>query len=570
VQTLQIRLGIYLSIVANMALGLKRFRLIERRSLPFAANKKLDFSGSEEEDIQVSDQLPMMSDSFSPCRTRSGIVYEPRTFISDQVRRQSVRSSDSESDTADSVFGSSEEEINTLTALDIEPLEDFEHHLSPINRKHSLDSNIQSSPGCFIRRRERTSTTDAPNFKKELSQRRSNSSAKSANVNPFDSPSLRRCVKRQRSSSSFSSSYSDCDSDDSGRCSTLPEKKLRVADLSVSRYEEEFLELSEVASGEFGTVKLARHRLDGTEYAVKVSKSSLRAGSYEEKAALKEVFAHATLNTHKHVVRYYNSWVEEGQVYIQNEFCQGGSLSKEIEEKRASGENFSEDQLKKMMVQSLKGLQYIHSKQLAHLDIKPDNIFISHEQEITKKLNFSSDSGAESDDPCNMMKRMDIKGDDHDDEFKSYKIGDLGHVTSLFEGDMAPEEGDCRYMAPEMLLMDVNRSQLHKADIFSLGLTVYEAASLKTLPKNSFDDPNYETIREGKLPNLSRYSRKFNSLLSSMVNPDHSMRPNSSKLLKNSLLSNRKSYSQLSKQLKATKEKLQELQKLLENESIEM
>ena len=76
--------------------------------------------------------------------------------------------------------------------------------------------------------------------------------------------------------------------------------------------------MSEVASGEFGSVKLARHRLDGADYAVKVNKSKLRAGSYVEKKALNEVFAHATLNSNKHVVRYYNSWVEDGQVFIQN------------------------------------------------------------------------------------------------------------------------------------------------------------------------------------------------------------------------------------------------------------
>ena len=37
-----------------------------------------------------------------------------------------------------------------------------------------------------------------------------------------------------------------------------------------------------------------------------------------------------------------------------------------------------------------------------------------------------------------------------------YKIGDLGHVDSIFGGDVDPEEGDCRYMAPEFLEMEVS------------------------------------------------------------------------------------------------------------------
>ena len=277
------------------------------------------------------------------------------------------------------------------------------------------------------------------------------------------------------------------------------------------------------------------------------------------------MFAHATLNSNKHVVRYYNSWVEDGQVFIQNEFCQGGSLAEKIDERRVSWQSFSEDELKKILKHTLKGLQYIHSNQLAHLDIKPENIFISIDQEISKKSDLSTDSEDESDDECNMMKRMDLKRDDQDDE-TIYKIGDLGHVASLYEGDMTPEEGDCRYMAPELLLMDINCSQLPKADIFSLGLSVYEAASLKNLPKNSFDDPEYETIRDGKLPYLDQYSRSFNILLSNMVNPDHALRPSSSKLVKNSFLNKRNSKLNLNRELQETKEKLQQLKELLGKE----
>ena len=94
----------------------------------------------------------------------------------------------------------------------------------------------------------------------------------------------------------------------------------------------------------------------------------------------------------------------------------------------------------------------------------------------------------------------------------AYKIGDLGHVAQV-HGDPVPEEGDCRYMAPELLAMDINREWLTKADIFSLGLTLYEAASLRDLPKNSLEDPEYENLKAGQLPYLDSYSKDFNALL---------------------------------------------------------
>merc|ERR1719422_1015454 len=417
---------------------------------------------------------------------------------------------------------------------------------------------------------------------------------KLANINPF-TPTAMLAANRKRNTSrrSVDSSCSQSpitpqrdlpsldllsepgsETEDEDRVSPLPTKRVRVSDIDITRYQEEFLELSEIASGEFGVVKQARHRLDGIVYAVKVTKKSLRMNSRDEKVAMNEVFAHAALIKHKNVVRYYNSWVEKGSVYIQNEFCEGGSLQKKIEDYREAGLRFSEAELSKIMVHVAKGLQYIHSKQLVHLDIKPGNIFISFEHDSPSPpriVEQMTDSGAASGDfsprPLRLEGSGGSSGDSSPGEYEKvhYKIGDLGHVAPIYSSEVSPEEGDCRYMAPEFLQMDVDQRKLTKADIFSLGLTIYEAASLKVLPRNSLDDPNYENIKRGKLHYLDCYSEDFNNLMSSMVNPDPSQRPTAARIVASNDVTHgmNKSRSQLYKELKETREKLLMLEQQL-------
>merc|ERR1719266_1156383 len=389
-----------------------------------------------------------------------------------------------------------------------------------------------------------------------------------------------------------------------------PTKRLKVSDINISRYEEEFLKIREIASGTFGTVSVARHRLDGMVYAIKITRNKIHGNTHEEKVAMNEVFAHSALIKHKHVVRYYNSWVENGRVYIQNEYCEGGSLAAKIQEFRMTGKRFTEAELKRILLHLAKGLDYIHSKLLVHLDVKPENIFISvdypmriseHSSNQTSPINdiensnpakvispntenimnkkeatsteeeiFSGNESTDSGHHSGTAKKC-VKTDSNSsspiDDRVSYKIGDLGHVAPI-HGDSIPEEGDCRYMAPELLEHDINRELLAKADIFSLGLTLFEAASLIELPKNSLEDMEYEKLKSGQLPYLDGYSKDFNNLLKSMVNPDPFARPSATKLatmqsLRGTNSSNNKSRSQLYQELKDTKAKLRLLEQQL-------
>lgn len=214
------------------------------------------------------------------------------------------------------------------------------------------------------------------------------------------------------------------------------------------------------------------------------------------KNALNEVYAHAVLGKHDNVVRYYSAWSEDMHMLIQNEFCNGGSLQALLKERC-----LVESELRTLLVHVADGLKYIHSNELVHMDLKAGNIFLT---KAPIRAHIANGTG------------MHGSGVSYDDGFDdiyeelemevTYKIGDLGHVTSIRSPQV--EEGDCRYLPAEILHEDY--SQLEKADIFALGITVYEASSGTPLPKNG---QLWHDLREGRVPYLPNISRDLNKLI---------------------------------------------------------
>uniref|UniRef100_A0A8C2KEC3 Wee1-like protein kinase n=1 Tax=Cyprinus carpio TaxID=7962 RepID=A0A8C2KEC3_CYPCA len=306
----------------------------------------------------------------------------------------------------------------------------------------------------------------------------------------------------------------------------------------MSRYGSEFHELEKIGSGEFGSVFKCVKRLDGCIYAIKRSKKPL-AGSVDEQNALREVYAHAVLGQHPHVVRYYSAWAEDDHMLIQNEYCNGGTLSDVIAENNRCLNFLSEMELKDLLLQVSRGLKYIHSTALVHMDIKPSNIFISRKPAATVE-EFED----EEDGPITRV---------------VYKIGDLGHVTTVTSPQV--EEGDSRFLANEVLQEDY--SNLKKADIFALALTVVSASGAEPLPTNG---EKWHKIRQGILPHIPQVlSQEFLSLLKLMIHPDPTRRPSTSDLIRHPVLltASRMSADQLRVELNAEKFKNALLQKEL-------
>ena len=83
----------------------------------------------------------------------------------------------------------------------------------------------------------------------------------------------------------------------------------------------------------------------------------------------------ASLN-HANVVRYYDSFLEDNQLQIIMEYCDGGDLQKFLKSVHKAGVLADEERIWSFFLQTSVALQYLHSQRILHRDIKSANIFM--------------------------------------------------------------------------------------------------------------------------------------------------------------------------------------------------
>ncbi|KPP56558.1 hypothetical protein Z043_125812, partial [Scleropages formosus] len=173
---------------------------------------------------------------------------------------------------------------------------------------------------------------------------------------------------------------------------------------------EEFDIEEDFDEGGYGWIFKARHKVDRKCYAVKIVKY--------DGMPTKQMIATA-----------------KRCLYIQMEFCEGGSLDQWLLDK---GKERSKGEATEIFQQIVKGVEYIHSSGHIHRDLKPQNILFAADGRI--------------------------------------KIGDFGLVTTIGDKNISPvertkEKGTKSYMSPEQ----ENQSTYdEKTDIFPLGLIFFE------------------------------------------------------------------------------------------------
>ncbi|KAF9964249.1 Suppressor of Sensor Kinase (SLN1) [Mortierella alpina] len=205
-----------------------------------------------------------------------------------------------------------------------------------------------------------------------------------------------------------------------------------------------------IGAGTFGTVYLGTNSDTGELIAVKEirfqnASMNLVKSIHDEMKVMKMLH-------HPNIVRYDNIEVHRHKVFIFMEFCQGGSLADLLEHGRIEDEKV----IKVYTLQMLKGLAYLHDKNVVHRDVKPDNVLLDHLGNI-KFVDF----GAAKILAKNQRTRTHGRS-----TAESINVG-VG-ANSL--------NGTPMYMAPEVI-KNGEKGRKGSMDIWSLGCCVLEMAT---------------------------------------------------------------------------------------------
>jgi serine/threonine protein kinase len=112
--------------------------------------------------------------------------------------------------------------------------------------------------------------------------------------------------------------------------------------------------------------------------AVKVvSKKTLNESRSKRRHLQDEITIHKSL-VHPHVLHFHRCFEDEAQLYILLELCENRTLAETLRKRR----RLDEKTVQYYAWQIVDGLGYIHSQQVIHRDIKPQNIFIDSQLQV--------------------------------------------------------------------------------------------------------------------------------------------------------------------------------------------
>ena len=236
--------------------------------------------------------------------------------------------------------------------------------------------------------------------------------------------------------------------------------------------------IKELGKGGGGEVK--KLELDGKYFALKIIEKNKDISLYKNEISILKKFKH------ENIVQYIDNEESDDCLKIIMEFGGDSNLKKFIEKQREKNFLIDEEIISKIIIQICFGLKEIHSKEIMHKDLTPENIFID---ETNYKI----------------------------------KIGDFGISTKEKTSKTSKDlEGKFYYLAP-----DITKGEEYnnKIDIYALGCIMYELFTLNVYYINKNIDNDVKKI------DFDVYKKKWQYLTASLLDNDYNKRPDISKVV---------------------------------------
>ena len=232
-----------------------------------------------------------------------------------------------------------------------------------------------------------------------------------------------------------------------------------------------------IGVGSFGKVRLALHNVTGQKVAIKTYEKSKTKDSSQWKRVQQEVRLMERLNCH-HCIRMFEVMETPKRVHIVMDVAEGGSLCAYIKQRK----RLHEDEARHVFCQLSKAVEYMHSLNIIHRDIKLENVLV--------------------------------------DRHRNMKLIDYGFSVYVRDKKLHIFCGTPSYMAPEI----VQRREYwgKPVDVWSLGVLLY-ACLCGCFPFTARNYPDlYKKIIRGHYRIPDTLSRGARDLIRSMLCVDAS------------------------------------------------
>lgn len=147
-------------------------------------------------------------------------------------------------------------------------------------------------------------------------------------------------------------------------------QKILVSDTDIEKHYD--VEIKPFARGNFGTVRRATHKETGIKYAAKFLRRRRRAACWM-KQIQHEIAVLMLSADSEQIVKLHAVYETRSEYVLILEMAAGGELQTKLDEDGS----FSEQKTRICVREVLKALEYLHRRNVAHLDIKPQNILLN-------------------------------------------------------------------------------------------------------------------------------------------------------------------------------------------------